>query len=283
MTTILTSIETLREYVANVLTKNQTIGFVPTMGNLHRGHLSLVERAQAECDVVIVSIFVNPMQFGPNEDFSRYPRTFDADYQVLTAQKTDAVFLPKVEMLYPRGLEHHAFIEVPGLSDDLCGASRPGHFRGVCTIVFKLLQLVSPDVVFLGEKDFQQLTLIRQMVEDLYLPVRVEGVATVRDAETGLALSSRNQYLTVEERSKPLLYPILCHARDRILAGERNYDQIIKESLEKFHKAGLKPDYFEIRRQKDLRPAGIDDQALVILTAVQVGKARLIDNVKATF
>lgn len=277
-TTVIESVLHLRVVIRKWREQQFKIGFVPTMGNLHAGHIKLVETAQQHCDKVIVSIFVNPMQFGPNEDFDRYPRTFQADYEKLSIQNADAVFVPCANEIYPHGLTQQTFVEVPELSNELCGAVRPGHFRGVCTVVTKLFNLVQPDMAFLGEKDYQQLAVIKQMTADLCLPIDIVGVATVREKD-GLALSSRNQYLTPEQRENNVIYPLLCEVRDEIIAGERDYLSLCEKANEQLIAAGFKPDYFSICRQHDLKPATAEDKKLVILTAAYLGKTRLIDNV----
>lgn len=278
MTAIVDSLPTLRRLIADWREQGETIGFVPTMGNLHAGHLRLVEVAQQQCSKVIVSIFVNPTQFGPHEDFEHYPRTFQADHEKLTAQLTDAVFVPAVSDIYPEGLNLRTAIEVLNLADELCGASRPGHFRGVATVVAKLFNLVPADKVFFGEKDFQQLTVIKQMVADLCMPIEVIGVPTVR-APSGLALSSRNQYLTEQERQTIKIYSLLCEVRDKILAGKQNYAQLCLEASNQLKMQGMISDYFSVRRQADLKLAEPNDKKLVVLTAARIGNTRLIDNV----
>ena len=256
------------------------IAFVPTMGNLHEGHASLFEQAREHADKVIASIYVNPMQFGLNEDWSKYPRTLDADTTILQDKKVDALFLPDDKTMYPQGTEVQTFVEVPRLSSILCGASRPGHFRGVATIVSKLFNLVQPDVAVFGEKDFQQLMVIRQMVADLFVPIEIIG-ATTKRASDGLALSSRNGYLTPEERLQaPVIYRALTTCAEQLRNGERDFAKLEQQARLNIDKAGLRPDYFAIRRHEDLLEPAIEDQRFVVLAAAFLGKARLIDNIQ---
>lgn len=260
----------------------ERVVFVPTMGNLHEGHLSLFEAARAHGKRFIASIFVNPMQFGPNEDFAHYPRTPERDERMLSAAGCDLMFTPDVLEMYPNGPEQATRVEVPGLSDILCGEFRPGHFQGVTTVVAKLLHICEPDAAVFGEKDFQQLTLIRRMVTDLCMPVQIIAAATVR-AEDGLAMSSRNQYLTEAERARaPALYRALCAAARRLEAGERSYERIESDALRALEAEGFRPDYLAIKRGEDLGPPGPASRHLVVLCAAHLGKARLIDNVQVT-
>ena len=259
-----------------------TIAFVPTMGNLHAGHLELVRRAKEHADRVIVSIFVNPLQFAEGEDFENYPRTLEADIRELEEAGVDALFLPDENMVYPRGVEDSTIVEVPHLSSRLCGKNRPGHFRGVTTIVSKLINLVRPDVVLFGEKDYQQLQIIRRMVDDLALWVDIVGVPTVREAN-GLAMSSRNQYLTQQQREQAgVLYLTLQQSAEQIMLGQRDYRKIEKNASKRLDNAGFRVDYVEICNRHNLQPANIDDRELVILAAARLGKARLIDNIQVT-
>ncbi|RMD77909.1 MAG: pantoate--beta-alanine ligase [Gammaproteobacteria bacterium] len=255
----------------------ERIAFVPTMGNLHAGHLALVEEARRVAERSVVSIFVNPLQFDRRDDFQAYPRTLEADRRALEGAGADLLFLPEVEEMYPRGMEGCTRVEVPGLSDVLCGAFRPGHFVGVATVVTKLLNAVRPDVALFGEKDYQQLLVVRRLVEDLNLPVEVRGVPTVREAD-GLALSSRNRYLSPEERARaPALYRALCAARDRLQAGE-GPAAVEAAGMAELAAAGLRPEYFAVRRREDLEEPGPLDDRLVVLAAAWLGRARLIDN-----
>lgn len=276
----ITRIAELRELVTNWRLGRESIAFVPTMGNLHMGHASLMAAAHLHGRRVISSIFVNPMQFGPSEDFSAYPRTPDDDASLLRDYGVDALFHPTVDEMYPQGSVGSTVIDVPGLTDILCGAFRPGHFQGVATVVVKLFALVQPDVAIFGEKDYQQLTVIRRVVEDLNLPVKIVGAPTVR-AEDGLALSSRNRYLSPDERvTAPVIYRALDAARRRLESGETDYASIEAEGLALIQAAGLRTDYFEVRTADRLaRPTGTEVD-LVVLAAARLGKARLIDNIQ---
>jgi pantoate--beta-alanine ligase len=256
------------------------VAFVPTMGNLHAGHISLLELAKRHGERFVASIFVNPMQFGPNEDFTHYPRTPDRDAGMLAAAGCDLMFMPDVAEIYPNGADAATRIEVPQLSTVLCGAFRPGHFEGVATIVAKLFNIVQPDVAVFGEKDFQQLTVIRRMTADLCLPVEVIGAPTVRDAD-GLAMSSRNQYLNADERARaPLLHQALQSAAAQLRAGAADFAQIERDGFLRLEQGGFRVDYFAVRRAADLGPPEIADRHLVVLTAARIGKARLIDNIQ---
>ncbi len=274
------TIDSLRAELNRWRAKHATIALVPTMGNLHRGHLMLVDAARELADKVVATIFVNPTQFGEGEDFDSYPRTLTADMRKLRQHKTDLLFVPEVNGIYPRN--GCTVVDVADLSKELCGQARPQHFVGVATVVCKLFNMVQPDIAVFGEKDFQQLVLIRRMVGDLNIPVAIQGIATVREAD-GLALSSRNAYLTRRERQlAPTLYRTLCGAQQAIDQGERDYRRLEKLQLESLNAAGFKPDYFCVRRVSDLRPAAPNDIALVILTAARLGKPRLIDNLQVT-
>jgi pantoate--beta-alanine ligase len=277
---ILNSIAALRAQIRAWQQNGERIAFVPTMGNLHNGHLKLVDVAKSHADRVIVSIFVNPMQFGKNEDLDSYPRTLEADCAGLTAHGADAVFTPTPDIMYPRGLDVQTFVEVPLLGDLHCGASRAGHFRGVSTIVCKLFNLVQPDIACFGQKDYQQLAIIRQMVADLSLPIEIIGVPTER-AENGLALSSRNGYLTPQQlATAPKLYQLLQQLRTQILAGNHDYRSLELQTKQQLSAAGFTPDYIDISDQTDLTLATTADQAKVILAAAWLGNTRLIDNLE---
>ena len=273
------TIAELRAQVTAWKRAGERVAFVPTMGNLHRGHIHLVERARALAPRTVASIFVNPMQFGPNEDFAAYPRTLEADSRQLEAAGLDLLFAPSVAEVYPRPLAQMTQVTVPGLPAVLCGASRPVHFSGVTTVVSKLFNMAQPDVAVFGEKDWQQLVIIRRMAADLDLPVDIVGVATVREPD-GLALSSRNGYLAAEERAiAPTLYATLRTMAERWRAGERNFATLENEAKAQLMVAGFKPDYVEIRRADDLqRPAPEDVAGLRIFAAAWLGRARLIDN-----
>jgi pantoate--beta-alanine ligase len=270
----------LRERVQQWRRRGERIAFVPTMGNLHAGHGSLVQQASTLADHVIASIFVNPLQFGPNEDFAAYPRTPEDDRKLLESLHVEVLFAPEVVDIYPRGQETTARVHVPGLEDILCGAFRPGHFMGVATVVTKLLNLVQPDVALFGEKDFQQLMVIRRAAEDLCMPIEIVGVPTAREVD-GLAMSSRNRYLTPEQRAvAPSIFAALDRARVAVESGARDYSALEKQGIESLQQAGFRPDYFSIRDALTLQEPG-DSPDLVVLTAARIGRARLIDNVRA--
>lgn len=277
---IIEDIQSLREQRREWQLKGDVIAFVPTMGNLHKGHLKLVECAKAHASIVVVSIFVNPLQFGPDEDLDAYPKTLQRDFEQLKALGVDVVFTPQSSDIYSRGLEQQTFVEVPGLSYMICGASRPGHFRGVATIVCKLFNMVQPNKAYFGEKDFQQLQIIKAMVTDLSMNLEVHGVATEREAD-GLAMSSRNGYLTAEQRElAPLLYQTICDISESIVKGRRDFSVLLGAAKQRISEGGLNPDYIEIRSAESLLPPGHEDQHLVILAAAFLGKTRLIDNIQ---
>ena len=272
------SVAQVREYVRGWHNKGLSVGFVPTMGNLHDGHISLIREARARCDVVVVSIFVNPTQFGPNEDFDRYPRTLDADAAALVEAGTDLLFAPSVEEMYPLG-QNQTWVDVDQLGDYLCGASREGHFRGVTTVVSKLLNIVQPDVAVFGEKDFQQLAILRRMCEELLFPVKIVGAATSRETD-GLARSSRNGFLSDSERTlAPQLYAHLQQLKADIDAGERDYRALESRISQSLDTAGFSVDYVTIVNTKTLAPAGPQDTDLVAAVAAKLGSTRLIDNI----
>lgn len=271
----------LRRLVSTWRRASERIAFVPTMGNLHAGHGSLVRRARSLADRVIVSVFVNPLQFGPNEDFAAYPRTPDEDRALLSALGVDVLFTPGVDDIYPRGQATTARVHVPGLEDILCGAFRPGHFMGVATVVAKLLNLVQPDAAIFGEKDYQQLLVIRRTIVDLCMPIDIIGAPTTREPD-GLAMSSRNRYLGSEERAKaPAIFAQLEAARRALEAGEHDYSALQRRGMQALKDAGFRPDYFEIREASSLDLPGPTSTDLVVLTAARIGRARLIDNVRA--
>ena len=255
----------------------ERIAFVPTMGNLHAGHLRLVKLAKKNADRVVVSIFVNPTQFGVGEDFEAYPRTESEDQEKLAAENADLLFQPPVADIYTPDAK--TMVTVTGLSDSYCGASRPGHFIGVATVVCKLFNIVQPTIALFGLKDFQQLAVIKTMVRDLNIPVEIIGVDTVREPD-GLALSSRNGYLNDDEKKvAPKLYYSLCAARDAILAGNQAYVDIEQQAMQFLQQAGFQPDYFSVCRSSDLKKASAEDVDLVLLAAAKLGKTRLIDNI----
>jgi pantoate--beta-alanine ligase len=269
----------LRAAVAADKKAGKRIALVPTMGNLHEGHLQLVHRAQKEADIVIVSIFVNPLQFGANEDLDKYPRTLAADKEKLFAAGVQYLFTPAVEEIYPFGMAAQTKVSVPELSDTLCGASRPGHFTGVATVVSKLFQIAQPDVAVFGEKDFQQLAIIRKMTGDLCMPIEIVGVQTARSTD-GLALSSRNGFLSANERRvAPVLHDALQECRAAIACGYDSYQELEQHALELLRNAGLRPDYFAVRDARTLGPVSLETEKLVILAAAYLGSTRLIDNV----
>ena len=275
-----TRVTELRARVRAWRAAGDTVGFVPTMGNLHGGHMSLITLCQQRAQRSVASIYVNPLQFGLNEDFHQYPRTLEADSKLLEEAGVDLLFAPATEEVYPLGEASVTRVEVPLLSDILCGEFRPGHFAGVATVVAKLLNMVQPDVAIFGEKDFQQLTIIRRMVEDLCLPVDIVGAPTGREPD-GLAMSSRNRYLTDEERSlAPAIHRLLEKTRQRVVDGADDFAALREEGMAELARLGFSPDYFEVRRAVDLGEPLPESDALVALTAARLGKARLIDNVR---
>jgi pantoate--beta-alanine ligase len=254
---------------------NERVAFVPTMGNLHEGHLNLMRQAREHGDCVVASIFVNPLQFGPNEDFDQYPRTLNEDCEKLK-NLADVVFAPAVNEMYP--VQQNVFVELPPVASELCGAARPGHFRGMATVVLKLLNIAQPQVALFGKKDYQQLHLVRQLVLQLNLPVKIIGGETVRAAD-GLALSSRNQYLTGAERAEAtLLYQTLRAMKEELLQGAEDIGLLQQQAIEALAGRGWRVDYVAIRNQSDLQPAS--DEHLVILAAARLGKTRLLDNIE---
>ena len=259
-----------------------TVAIVPTMGNLHSGHLSLLGRAKDLADRTIVSIFVNPIQFGIGEDYDSYPSTIKEDLQKLEMAEVDAAFMPDLKELYPGGTEVDTRITVPEISEILCGEYRKGHFSGVATVVAKLLINSMPDYALFGEKDFQQVLVIKRMVVDMLLPVQIVSMPTCRETD-GLALSSRNRYLSRQERGKSsAIYSALQSAVERLRNGAFTVEEIEQEGAISLTEMGMKVEYFSIRRQKDLLPVNSSDRNIVVLTAVWLGSARLIDNLKVT-
>ncbi|MBM2989336.1 pantoate--beta-alanine ligase [Escherichia coli] len=275
---IIETLPLLRQQIRRLRMEGKRVALVPTMGNLHDGHMKLVDEAKARTDVVVVSIFVNPMQFDRPEDLARYPRTLQEDCEKLNKRKVDLVFAPSVKEIYPNGTETHTYVDVPGLSTMLEGASRPGHFRGVSTIVSKLFNLVQPDIACFGEKDFQQLALIRKMVADMGFDIEIVGVPIMR-AKDGLALSSRNGYLTAEQRKiAPGLYKVLSSIADKLQAGERDLDEIIAIAGQELNEKGFRADDIQIRDADTLLEVSETSKRAVILVAAWLGDARLIDN-----
>lgn len=274
------SIAALRRQLKSWRQAGERIALVPTMGNLHAGHLALVEQAKQHGQRLVVSIFVNPMQFGPDEDLERYPRTPAQDQARLEDAAADLLFAPPPEQIYPAGLERASRVEVPGLSETLEGEKRPGHFTGVATLVAKLFNIVQPDTALFGEKDFQQLLVIRRMAADLCFPVEILAVPTVREAD-GLALSSRNGYLSRAERAlAPVLYQTLRQAADRLARGERDFAALEAAGLKTLDAAGFTAEYFAVRTVDTLQPPAIQVTEVVILAAAWLGTTRLIDNVR---
>ena len=274
-------IATLREEMRGWRKAGLKVALVPTMGNLHKGHMSLVAHAQDYADRVVVSVFVNPLQFGPTEDFNDYPRTLEHDKELLGKVNANLLFAPPVYEIYPVGHERTTMIDVADLSGILCGAFRPGHFAGVSTVVAKLLNIVAPDVAVFGEKDYQQLIVIRRMVADLCVPVEILGAPIIRDHD-GLALSSRNKYLNPRERNiAPRLHESLKLAKQRIETGETDFEAIQQSGMQMLERTGFQPDYFAIRQAADLAPLRADSRDLIVLAAARLGRARLIDNVHA--
>lgn len=279
---IIETLPLLRQHIRRLRQEGKRVALVPTMGNLHDGHMKLVDEAKARADVVIVSIFVNPMQFDRPDDLVRYPRTLQEDCEKLNKRKVDYVFAPAVEEIYPQGLEGQTYVDVPGLSTMLEGASRPGHFRGVSTIVSKLFNLIQPDIACFGEKDFQQLALIRKMVADMSYDIEIVGVSIIR-AKDGLALSSRNAYLTAEQRKiAPGLYNVMNSIAEKLIAGNRELQEIIAIAEQELNEKGFRADDIQIRDADTLQELTETSKRAVILAAAWLGQARLIDNQSVT-
>lgn len=271
-------IAALREQIKQYKRDGRKVAFVPTMGNLHEGHLTLVRKAREHADIVVVSIFVNPMQFDRADDLNNYPRTLEDDLAKLTAENVELVFTPTPEIIYPDGVEAQSSVDVPGLSTILEGASRPGHFRGVSTVVTKLFNIVQPDVACFGEKDFQQLAVIRKMTEDLAMDIEIIGVATVREMD-GLAMSSRNGLLTIDERQRaPVLARTMRWISSAMRGGRNDYESVIEDASDQLRAAGLQPDEIFIRDARTLQAITEESTQAVILMSAFLGKARLIDN-----
>ncbi|MBD8600863.1 pantoate--beta-alanine ligase [Pseudomonas sp. W2Oct36] len=272
------TVRELRAVVARARSEGKRIALVPTMGNLHSGHIALVTKAVQRADFVIASIFVNPLQFGPNEDLASYPRTLAADQEQLLQAGCHLLFTPTVDEMYPHGMADQTIVRVPVVSEGLCGGSRPGHFDGVSTVVSKLFNMVQPDIAIFGQKDFQQLAVVNALVRDLNMPIQIIGEPTVRAAD-GLALSSRNGYLTEAQRAAaPALYRVIKQIGTALQNGEQDHQQLIGEGVKALEAAGFRTDYLEIRNAVSLRPATPDDHDLVVLGAAFMGKTRLIDN-----
>ena len=275
----ITGIDDLRVAVRDWRESGSRIGFVPTMGNLHEGHLQLLRRARSLCERVVVSIFVNPMQFGPGEDFDTYPRTLEADKAQLQQARADLLFAPAVDLIYPSGLNETTRVQVPGVGEGLEADSRPGFFVGVATVVARLFNLVQADVAVFGEKDYQQLAVIRRMVKDLCWPMDIEAVATVREAD-GLAMSSRNRYLSAGQRERAaVLYQTLCQVAEGVRGRQQAFAELEAQAIQRLQQAGFVPDYVSIRDAATLQPIETDNSGAVVLAAARLGRARLIDNV----
>jgi pantoate--beta-alanine ligase len=277
------TITDLRQALKQVKNEGLKIGLVPTMGNLHAGHLSLVKKAREQCDFILTTIFINPTQFGPSEDLQNYPRSFEDDVAALESQDCNVVFAPDVEEIYPDGPELETLVTIPGLNKLHCGASRPGHFDGVCTVVTKLLNICQPDIAYFGQKDYQQLSMIKKLVADLNIPVEIISIATVRE-DSGLALSSRNNYLSAEQKKQAaVLYQNLQNTANSLQQDSKlNFSELEQAALKNISSAGLQPDYFSICHAQSLQPAKPADKNLVILTAAYLDKTRLIDNLAIT-
>ncbi len=274
----------LRAVIRQQKAQGKRVALVPTMGNLHAGHIALVKHAHSICDYVVTSIYINPMQFGANEDLDKYPRTLDEDKSKLVQAGNHALFLPTTDQIYPNGLKQHTKVTVPNLTEDHCGASRPGHFDGVTTIVNILFNLVQPDMAIFGEKDYQQLTVLRKMAKDLRLPIVIEGHATIREKD-GLAMSSRNGYLSATERkTATILYQTLQETAGKLKTAFKNrpgyadFATLETEARAKLTEAGFRPDYYNIVASDTLLPAQSEDSEITILAAAHLGTTRLIDN-----
>jgi pantoate--beta-alanine ligase len=258
----------------------EKIGFIPTMGNLHEGHLRLIDVAKEYADRIVVSIYVNPLQFAANEDLSSYPRSLEQDIEKLSQRGVDLLFTPDDDAMYPEGTNPAVYVEVTRLAEQLEGAHRPGHFRGVATVVTKLFNIVQPDVAVFGEKDHQQLLVIRQLVNDLSMPIQVVGVPTVREAG-GLAMSSRNSYLSAEQRKQAVgLYETLQYLRERVLNEKVEFADLEQAAIMQLEKKGFFPDYVAIRNRETLQEPGSVEEPLIILAAARLGQTRLIDNIQ---
>ncbi len=274
--------EALREQLVDWRHSGEHIALVPTMGNLHDGHLSLVSLAREHAERVVVSIFVNPTQFSEGDDFDQYPRTLERDRRRLKTVKADLLFVPDVETMYPFGIDNATSVTVPVITEEFCGVFRPGHFDGVTSVVSRLFSLVQPDVAIFGQKDFQQQLVIRRLVDDLQLPIQIVSGATQREAD-GLALSSRNRYLSDEQRAiAPTLYTVLQGIGNDLQAGKRNYEELEQQAMDALRDAGFDPEYVGIRRAENLEPPDRDNDEIVILTGARLGTARLIDNIIVT-
>lgn len=279
---VVSSSEAVRESLGDWRRDGEHIGLVPTMGNLHEGHLSLVTLAREHAERIVVSIFVNPTQFSEDEDFEQYPRTLERDKRLLKRVGADLLFVPDVDTMYPFGLDNATSVTVPVLTADFCGAFRPGHFDGVTSVVSRLFSIVQPDVAIFGQKDYQQQLVIRRLVDDLRLPLKIVSAPTKRE-EDGLALSSRNQYLNEEQRGvAPTLYSVLQGIAKDLQAGKRNYEELEQQAIDLLRDAGFDPEYIGIRRAENLDPPDRDNDEIVVLAAASLGNSRLIDNILVT-
>ncbi len=274
------SLDTLRATIQRWRRAGARVALVPTMGNLHAGHISLLERARALADRTVVSIFVNPIQFGAGEDYAKYPSTLQADQEKLAAAGLDLLFAPNLDQLYPGGIAEDTRVTVPGLSTILCGQFRPGHFSGVATVVSKLFINIQPDIALFGEKDYQQVLVIKRLAHDLLMPVEILGMPIVRESD-GLAMSSRNSYLNPDERSRaPQIYAALSGAAAKLKSQTQTLIAIETAAMADLAANGFRPEYFSIRRTEDLSSPQTGDRQLQILVAAWLGKARLIDNLR---
>ena len=277
---VVESVRDLQDQIKQARAQGKKVGFVPTMGSLHEGHMMLIDKAVEDCDFVVCSIFINPLQFNDIDDLGRYPRTFDADSNLLKTRNCDLLFFPSIDEMYPHGQDAQSTVSVPVVSEGLCGDSRPGHFDGMATVVMKLFHMVAPDASFFGEKDFQQLAVIKKMVDDLNLPFDVIGVDTCRE-ESGLAMSSRNHHLSAEEKATASnIYRLLSEISDAIKSGQSNFLELCESANKELADLGFEPDYLEVRNADTLAPANTTDKNLVVLAAAILGKARLIDNLR---
>lgn len=278
---VVKTIKQVRTLVAEAKQAGKKVALVPTMGNLHDGHLALIDEAKKNADFIVCSVFVNPTQFGPNEDFEKYPRTGLQDQQKLTFKSVAIFFAPPEYEIYPFG-RTQTTVDVPHITKTLCGATRPGHFTGVTTVVAKLFNIVQPDVAVFGEKDYQQLVVIKRMVRELFYPIEILSVPTVREAD-GLAMSSRNSFLDKAERTlAPQLYATLSSVKYKMLAGERNFVKLAADAQKRLDDKGFATDYFEIRDAETLERCSENTSHIVLLGAVVIGKTRLIDNITLT-
>lgn len=277
---VVETVRDLQNEIKAARAQGKKIGFVPTMGSLHEGHMMLIDKAVEDCDFVVSSIFINPLQFNDIDDLGRYPKSFDADSKLLIERNCDLLFFPSIDEMYPHGQNAQSTVSVPVVSEGLCGDSRPGHFDGMATVVMKLFHMVAPDASFFGEKDFQQLAVIRKMVGDLNLPFDVIGVDTCRE-ESGLAMSSRNHHLSPEEKATASnIYRILSDISQSIQSGSTQFSELCKKGNAELATLGFEPDYLEVRNADSLAPAQATDKRLVVLAAAILGKARLIDNLR---